>query len=598
MTKELLTIEGFRASVKDGATPPDAMVVSATAGEPQPGSSSRRIKFVFSDGTVDRAGDTIDPAGWQLGTFVKNPVALFGHDSSSIECVIGKAVNVGAVGGKLVGEIEFAEASVNPRADMCFKMVKAGLLNAVSVGFLPIDFSFSVDKERRGGMDFKRQELLEISIVPIPANANALVTARSMGIDTAPMKEWAGKIVDADGSVIVPKNFLEATFRAAKTPRAVRNKYLSGTAPLHQKASESWKVGGARDLPVDDSSAAWDGPAAAAGIFSSAGFDGDSPDSAAARRGFLIYDSANPKLKGSYKLPFARMVGGSLKAVASGIRAAASRLPQTDAPASVLDDARKVLDAYETKMGSSKPDDSGKTLDMLGKRGMPAVAALAWLLDRLSDIEDSVEAEAAQEGDDSKIPDRLQAAVAALGQILVDMTAEEVAELASDTDDDDGSDASNGMMPMMMSARTPGQKALMRLAMLAQSKAGRVLSAANTALLQQAKDSQTKAMGAMGQASSMMSGAMDQHQKALDMHSDAMGCIKSVLTSGDDETGEDVDPGTEGGGATDHLNNPDLAAASANASVDPEVAKEAAAEAERQRRIRRARALAVASQAA
>jgi hypothetical protein len=54
-------------------------------------------------------------------------------------------------------------------------------ISACSVGFVPLKYSFSRDPDRPFGIDFERQELLEVSIVPIPANANALVQGRSAG---------------------------------------------------------------------------------------------------------------------------------------------------------------------------------------------------------------------------------------------------------------------------------------------------------------------------------------------------------------------------------------------------------------------------------
>jgi hypothetical protein len=108
-------------------------------------------------------------------------------------------------------------------------------------------------------------------------------------------------------------------------------------------------VGAAEDLPIDDKDS-WDGPAAAERMLDEAGFNGSSPDPAKAKRGFLAWDHHNPKLKGSYKLPFADLVGGELKAVKGGIDAAASRLPQTDIPDEVKTRARAVLDHYETSM--------------------------------------------------------------------------------------------------------------------------------------------------------------------------------------------------------------------------------------------------------
>jgi phage head maturation protease len=50
-------------------------------------------------------------------------------------------------------------------------------INAVSVGFKPLEWTNS--KERPGSVDFQKQELLELSLVGVPANASAL-RVRSM----------------------------------------------------------------------------------------------------------------------------------------------------------------------------------------------------------------------------------------------------------------------------------------------------------------------------------------------------------------------------------------------------------------------------------
>ena len=114
----------------------------------------------------------------------------------------------------------------------------------------------------------------------------------------------------------------------------------------------SWSVGAARDLPISDDDT-WDGDAAAASIFAWAGFDGGVPDAAKARKGFLIYDGESSDQRKGYKLPFARVSNGKLTASRAGLRAAASRLPQTDAPSDVLDRARAVIEHYQKKMGAT-----------------------------------------------------------------------------------------------------------------------------------------------------------------------------------------------------------------------------------------------------
>ena len=73
--------------------------------------------------------------------------------------------------------VEFASPEVYEFADQIYRLITAGYIKAGSVGFVPLEFKFS--DRRQGGIDFKRQELLEFSICPVPANANALIEARS-----------------------------------------------------------------------------------------------------------------------------------------------------------------------------------------------------------------------------------------------------------------------------------------------------------------------------------------------------------------------------------------------------------------------------------
>lgn len=342
MTRKLLTVDEFR-SAKDGERT-DATVMRVVAAEPED-AGDRKLRFIFSDATVDRAGDSIDPNGWQTDTFLQNPVALWAHDSYSPP--IGRASAVGPVKAKLMGDIEFMLPDLSPFADSIYRMYKAKFLKAVSVGFIPLEWTFVNDSKRPFGIDFKRQELLEISCCPVPCNPAALQEAKAAGIDISPLREWASKLLDDGGHVLIHRNVLEETFRQAKTPRTIRQKYLA------KSETPDWKVGAARDLPVDDVDG-WDGGAAAKRILDDAGFDGDSPDSAKAARGFLIHDAANPMLRGSYKLPFTDIVGGTLKAIKGGITAAKGRLDQTDAPAAVLDEAGSVIDAYEKKIEGDK----------------------------------------------------------------------------------------------------------------------------------------------------------------------------------------------------------------------------------------------------
>lgn len=177
----MVDIGSFRDSVRPGEAAP--AVRFTTISEPIATSESRVFSFVFSDENVDRYNDIIYARGWDLKNFNQNPIALFGHNASSVENVIGRAKNVRVQGTQLLGDIEFLTADINPNAEAVYRMVAAGYLKTVSVGFAPVEWEATKDRSRVGGVDFKKSELLEISVVPIPANPNALVQAKAAGIE-------------------------------------------------------------------------------------------------------------------------------------------------------------------------------------------------------------------------------------------------------------------------------------------------------------------------------------------------------------------------------------------------------------------------------
>lgn len=361
----LLTEEEFRKAAKESAVPSEAQVRKAFVAEVKaPSDGSRVVDFVISTDAVDRSGDTIAVDGWQLANYRKNPVVLWCHDSSLLP--VGKASNVRVEDGKLKSSVEFMTRDISGFADAVFQAVKGGFLNACSVGFAPIKYAFSEADGRQWGVDYIQQELLEWSICPVPCNQEALVEMRSAGIDLTPFRAWAEKLLGSDGYTVIEQKRLETIlalpeeFRATakKLPPAAKGAtgQLLRCANIAERAikgmTPDWKMGAEKSLPIDEADG-WDGPAAAKRMLDAAGFDGESPDTEKARRGFLAYDAANPTLRGSYKLPFADLVDGSLKAVAGGIRSAASRLPQTDIPDDVRSHARDVLDGYESRMNKA-----------------------------------------------------------------------------------------------------------------------------------------------------------------------------------------------------------------------------------------------------
>ncbi len=155
----------------------------------------RELLFTISSDSVDRDGDKIAVDGWQLDAYRKNPVVLWAHDYRNLP--IARSEKVWIEAGKLKSLARFVPQDISDFADRVYRLYKAGFLSATSVGFRPVKWAWTEDKDRKLGIDFEQQELLEYSAVPVPANPDALIEARAAGIDIEPLKTWARGIFDA-----------------------------------------------------------------------------------------------------------------------------------------------------------------------------------------------------------------------------------------------------------------------------------------------------------------------------------------------------------------------------------------------------------------
>jgi len=149
----------------------------------------RVLTFDGSTETLDRADEVISAAGWELENYENNPVFLWAHNYSMPP--IGKATKTWVQGKRLKFKIEFADTETYPFADTIYRLYKGGFMRAVSVGFLPLEVEDAEDdsgKSRKGKQPrrrYVRQELLELSAVPVPCNPDALQNAVRAGALTA-----------------------------------------------------------------------------------------------------------------------------------------------------------------------------------------------------------------------------------------------------------------------------------------------------------------------------------------------------------------------------------------------------------------------------
>ena len=167
------------------------------------GLPDRCIAYVFSDPSVGRDMHTIQPGAWQTDNFARNPVFLWAHQDS--EPPIGRVEGLKTEAGRLIGQVRYAERDAYPFADTIYELTKRGFINATSTGWIPLEWTAANDRSRPGGLDFRKVELLEISQVPVPALPTALATARSAGVDTGPLFDWAERMLDLGGFAAAPR---------------------------------------------------------------------------------------------------------------------------------------------------------------------------------------------------------------------------------------------------------------------------------------------------------------------------------------------------------------------------------------------------------
>ena len=173
----------------------------------------RRVLFTISKEVVDRDGDILRASGCDLTNYLKNKVFLGFHNSRDFP--LGKTEDIWIEADRVKAIVYFPtveELSTNPEqasekaklTDFCYHCYKTGMLNAVSVGFIPIEWV-----ETENGFDILKWELLEFSAVAVPANQDAIAEAvKSFGDDFAKKfitEEKSGRKISAQTRAILDK---------------------------------------------------------------------------------------------------------------------------------------------------------------------------------------------------------------------------------------------------------------------------------------------------------------------------------------------------------------------------------------------------------
>lgn len=142
---------------------------------------NRIATFVVSSESIDSYGTIIKQAGIDYSRFDRNPVIPFVHDTDDLP--VGRAVARRTVGSETEMDIQFATVDMNPLAEQCWLSVQGGFLRATSISFFPIEWHWERNADGTGEvLIYDKVMLYEVSIVPVPSNADALAKSVSRSL--------------------------------------------------------------------------------------------------------------------------------------------------------------------------------------------------------------------------------------------------------------------------------------------------------------------------------------------------------------------------------------------------------------------------------
>jgi HK97 family phage prohead protease len=168
----------------------------------------RIISGTASTPTPDRVRDVVEP----LGMTQRGPVNLFLYHAHNLpvgHVEFGRPKKTGVSFEASIPDV-VEEGVVRERVKEAWHSVKYRLLQAVSIGFKPL--GDAVEVLSTGGLRFMKWEMLELSLVGVPANPDATISAfkstdaaairRAIGVDESSDQERRALVARLRGGAV------------------------------------------------------------------------------------------------------------------------------------------------------------------------------------------------------------------------------------------------------------------------------------------------------------------------------------------------------------------------------------------------------------
>lgn len=214
---------------------PDASQTRANLKPAKPNEDGT-YRYILSDESMDSYSTRIMVRGWTLKRFLANPVVPWAHryDIPPVGRAERAWKSVESGQPQLLMDVRFMRPQDYghdwpaglPSPVAIEAMTAAGYLRGCSVGMRPLEWEYlrkagaDGKDDPRGevvGIEYRKQELLEGSIVPIPSNANALARCLTEGHLTLAQLPEVYRAVDLASSV--DPEMVECLRREMDSPR-------------------------------------------------------------------------------------------------------------------------------------------------------------------------------------------------------------------------------------------------------------------------------------------------------------------------------------------------------------------------------------------
>lgn len=279
----------------------------------------------------------------------ENKTVFYEHKST--EYPVGKIVDAKIIDEEGMSKL-YIKVYISKTAETVRTLIEEGILNKFSIGGKVLKYK-KADMGGKEITEIQDMELYEVSVVGLPAN----VKAETIGFEIKKSLELnLEKKEEVKVEKVEEKKEPEVIVTEVKVEEKVEEKPVEKSATSYQ------------DLPMADLAMEWDSTGADARVRAWAGGDDkEKIDWVKYGKAFMYYDAKDKENFGSYKLPYADVIGGELKAVAKAIYSIKGAISGArggvDIPAVDKDTILNQCERYQKKIDEMKPKEETKQIE-------------------------------------------------------------------------------------------------------------------------------------------------------------------------------------------------------------------------------------------